>query len=107
AGGAAGLRAEQEPGKAVGSHQRALARGGARVAQRREIELDVRTRELRLGAHEAAALVDADRERPAPLRQIAKADAQASAPGPELLVQRCAARTIEMIDAEMILQVAA
>ena len=62
----AGRDADVEAGERVGAHQRTLCPAGPLIGDRREIKLDVRPGELRPAAEEAAALVDAERKRPAP-----------------------------------------
>ena len=102
--GPAGLRGEQKSGKRIRAHQRTLARRRARVAQRREIELDVGPVEAGPRADEAAGLVHAQRQRAAPGREVAQARPQLAVPGTQLVVERGHARTIQVVDAEVILQ---
>src|SRR5437588_71924 len=79
----AGLGPAEDAGDHIGRQERALARHRLGVADGAEIELDIGPRQLGSGADEAAGLVDADRERPAPRREVLQGDAQAPPPRAE------------------------
>ena len=102
-----GLRTQQEAIEFVRLHQCANTGNGARVAERREIQLDVGTFKSFARADEAAALVDAQRQRTTARHRVLQRGAEASAPGAECAIERRHARAIDVVDAQVILQVGA
>src|SRR5579862_2233368 len=105
AGGAAWRDAHQETGERIGLGQGADARRRVLVAERREIELQVRPRLVGAAPKETAGLVDAEREWSATERGIAQCGRDLPPPRIEFVIESGLARPVCMIVAEMVLQV--
>ena len=86
AGRAARLGAKEKACERVWAHQRAATGWRAGVANWREVELDVGPIELRTGAYEPAALIDAERQWSASTEEISECGPNPAPPRSELLV---------------------
>src|SRR5260370_18245319 len=104
AGRAARRDAGDEAGKRIGAHQLADAGGRALIGQRREVELDVGPLQLGPRAEEAAALIDAERERSAARQHVAQPRFGLAPPGAKPVVQARQRRAVAVLEAEMGLQ---
>ena len=105
AGRPARVDPQQKPGKRVGAHHLALSRRHTGVADGAEIELQIGTLDVRGRAYETASLIDAQGERAAAHQQELQSDPELAMPWPEDLVERRHMGAIEVVDAEMVLQV--
>ncbi len=94
-----------KPGIGIGPGHLAHAGLGLLVGERREIELDVGALRLRPRAEEAAALVDAERQRPFARQHVLHAGQQLAPPRMERVVERRHLGAIDVVEAEMVLQV--
>src|SRR5690606_11442822 len=70
-------------------------------------ELHVGSRTIIAGAREAARLVDGEAQRAAAGEEVLQAGGELAVPRAELLVERGHARAVEVVDAQVILQVRA
>ena len=101
----AGRRAEGEARKGIGLQQGPRAGRDLLIGQRAEIELHIGAGEIRAGAEEAAALIDAEGKGPAPRQHIAQPCPQPARPVVELVVQARHPAAIDIVVTEVVLEI--
>src|SRR6188474_2729074 len=105
AGWTTGLRAEQNSGERVGAHERTFPGRSPGVADWREVKLQVRAFEPGPRSHEATTLVNAETQRPAPPHEVGQSRTELTKERTQFLVECRNSRPVDVVDAQVILEV--